>query len=313
MGTRSRNASIALSMRDRGSDCGADCAHIGWRVFHAGGGEVRGFSVICEKGLVEIGDDLAAVLPKSRIGVLDEDRLAQWPFAQEDPIVVLVSANDESALDVHERVHRVRLRAPHASVFLVARGRQLAQGQLAALARAGVDDFFMITGPASRALLAGVIKHRLSVPPPVSAIRELAHLPVPAAIAPLVRWTIVNAYRRPSIEEAADAFNTTRRTIARRLERCEFPRYSQLRQLGSVLHILHLHTRHGLSMNRAARRVGLANASLVAKVRARWSAPTVEGAYSKWIWTLGRVYDARADRRRDQLRTIDAQQETIDT
>lgn len=252
-----------------------------------------GCSLVGEKSLAWIGDDLHSVVSKSRIRFVDVEWLAQRPHAQDECSVVLVSANIDAGRDVHERVQQIRRCAPHASVYLVSQGTVLPRGRLAALAYTGVDDFFAIAGAASRALLVGVIKHRLLAPPPVRAIRKLSCAPVPAQIAPLVRWTIVNSYRRPSIEAAADAFSTTRRTIARRLERHEYPRYSELRRLGTVLHILDLHTRHGLSMNRAAHRVGFANASIVSKMRGRWTNPTVdrEGA-GDWIWTLGRLYDA---------------------
>lgn len=262
--------------------------------------------VVVDTALRDLAVRLAAQLATARIRLTDVFDARLPDRVLEDASVAIVAAGDMHGRRAVDCVSRLKAAGPHLTVFVIARNGAQVHQALSQFARAGADDFFLLSLDGAFEELAYALRIRMRAPPPKRAMWALAAAHVKLYPFRLLSWTILNAHRRPSIEMAARHFRTTRRTIARQLTLSGLPTFRELRSIGVILHLLEWRHR-GLSLRQAARRLSLTDATIVSRSRGRWVAcERMRHSEREWVWALPSLYelgatecDVRGSDRRD--------------
>lgn len=192
------------------------------------------------------------------------------------------------------------LRKTHPGMALVVYGSFEGRGsELFQLGQLGVDGIILagrddtpqrIRDTVSRALaraLAARVEKRLGARTPDLGIHAL-------------RWAIEHAHEAPLVEDLADRFQVSRRTLSRHLRREGLPPAAQILLWGKLLRAVQLLDESGVTVERAAYRMGYSSAAALRRAfrRETGSPPTrvvEEGGVLRVMDTLVRAFRPEGD------------------
>lgn len=217
--------------------------------------------------------------------------------------IVLVGERDCNGYWTSDMIGQIRSVNIGAALFLVAGEHRNPANLCRQLTEAGVDRCF---SPASISLLqlAAAIRKRSCLAAPERVLRRIETAGDRSATR-LLNWLLRNSYWRPSVEDAADCFGVTSRTVTRMLKAFGAPSFAAARGFGLVAHLFELQARYGLTRSQAARRLAFADAAAVSRLISRWSCQSSSSMASPWdlLCNLPQLYPVRPTVRHRSVHT----------
>ncbi len=168
--------------------------------------------------------------------------------------LVVLGANFRDGTPAEEVARRLRRSHPHIGIFVVATQGECEPRRLPGLAHAGVDELYFVDAPGEYERLADHVRRRLVVPPPEEALRVVVKSE--GSRHPVTMWLLRNAYRNPSIDDAAAHFGRHRTTVWRWLSDAGLPDPGTILRCGRLLHVWQLRN-NGHESKIVADRMGL--------------------------------------------------------
>jgi AraC-like DNA-binding protein len=180
---------------------------------------------------------------------------AEPTFARAHLVVLGARVGDRTPVEA--TASRLRKAHAHVGIFVVAAQDECAPARLARLAR-GVDELYLADAPGECERFADHVIRRLGVPAPEAPLRAVANAGTAQHRAGRVAmWLLRNAYRNPSVDEAAEHFGLHRTSLWRLLRGAGLPDPGVILRCGRVLHAVHLLKQEALDHQAVADRLGM--------------------------------------------------------
>lgn len=216
---------------------------------------ITGGELLVDKGLYDAAPVIRGGLLLFRSQVVDVAARSETSEPCDDIDALVAGARHSAGYGPADLVRQLRPAAPALGIFVVAKRGELSFSERQRLVTLGVDRVLDLEA-LSKKRLESLIKRRVNAPAPKRALAALSLVRFHPTVAPLVQWVLRNACYRLSIEDAADVFKLSSRTIRRRLDQQGVPGYHILKSFGLEMHVLELEVCRGRTRVEVARRLG---------------------------------------------------------